>query len=227
MNRNTIQFALGALFVTALITAQIISSKLLAVTLPVIGMVAMPGGTLAYAATFLATDTLNELYGRETATTVVRVGFLMNFVLLALVYVTIYWPRAGGVPQETFAGALAPSLNIVAGSLIAYLVSQHLDVSLFDWLKRYTSNRFLWVRNIGSTGISQFVDTVIFTTVAFIVAPTVFGVGNGVPLSVIPTIVIGQYVVKALIAVVDTPLVYGLVSLARRQTSHDATKVAN
>lgn len=219
MNRNTIQFALGALFVTALITAQVISSKLLAVSLPIIGMVAMPGGTLAYAATFLSTDTLNELYGKDVATRVVRVGFLMNFVLLGLVYITIYWPRAGGVPQETFAGALAPSLNIVAGSLVAYLVSQHLDVSLFDWLKRYTSTRFLWVRNIGSTAVSQFVDTVLFTTVAFIVAPTVFGVGNGLPLSVIPTLVIGQYVVKGLIAILDTPLVYLVVSTVRQQNA--------
>jgi len=203
-------FALGALFVTALVTAQLIASKLLLVTLPILGVVAMPGGTIAYAFTFLATDCINELYGEDIATTVVNVGFAMNFVMLALVLTAIHWPRAGGVPQDIFAGALSPAMNIVAGSLTAYIVSQHLDVRVFARLRDATGGQRLWVRNIGSTTLSQFVDTVVFVAVAFVIAPTI-GVGKSLPLAVVTSLIVGQYVVKALIAVIDTPVVYGVV----------------
>lgn len=205
------KLALVGVFVTSLVTAQIISSKLLLVSLPILGAVAMPGGTLAYAFTFLSTDCLNELYGPETAKKTVNVAFMMNFVMLGLVYVTIQWPHAGGVPQETFAGALAPAANIVLGSLGAYLLSQYVDVHLFDRLRDSTEGKYLWLRNIGSTGISQGIDTVAFSLIAFVVAPAVLGVGSGLPMPVVGSIVVGQYVVKLLIAVVDTPIVYGIV----------------
>jgi len=205
---DTRQVLLTGGFVTALITAQVISSKLLALTLPVIGAVAIPGGTLAYAVTYLCTDALNELYGAQTAKQAVNAGFILTFLLLGLVSLTIHWPRAGGVPQETFAATLSPAYNIVAGSLVAYLISQHIDVHIFDRLRTETSGQYLWVRNIGSTTVSQFVDTVIFITVAFAVAPVVFGVGIALPLSVLISLIIGQYVAKLLIALIDTPLVY-------------------
>jgi uncharacterized integral membrane protein (TIGR00697 family) len=211
---NKVKLTLVAVFVTSLMTAQIVSSKLLAVSLPLIGTVAMPGGTLAYAFTFLSTDAINELYGKEEAADVVNVAFLMNFVLLGLLYSVIWWPAAGGVPAETFAAALAPSVNIVAGSLVAYLLSQHIDVRLFAKLRSVTSERYLWLRNIGSTAVSQVIDTILFTVVAFLIAPAV-GIGPVLPLTVIASLIIGQSVVKALIAVIDTPLIYLTVRIVR------------
>jgi len=209
------KLALIGLFVTSLVTAQIISSKLLLVSLPLIGAVAMPGGTLAYAFTFLSTDCLNELYGEDTAKKTVNVAFFMNFVMLSLVAVTIAWPHAGGVPQEMFAGTLGPAGNIVLGSLGAYLLSQHVDVRLFSRLRTETEGKYLWLRNIGSTAVSQGIDTVAFTVIAFIVAPTVLGVGSSLPMPVVGSIIVGQYVVKALIAIFDTPVVYGIVRVAQ------------
>jgi uncharacterized integral membrane protein (TIGR00697 family) len=203
------------LFITALATAQIISSKLLAITLPLVGLVAMPGGTLAYAFTFIATDALNELYGERVARQTVNVAFGMNFVMLALVYTTIHWPHAGGVPQPMFSGALSPAANITMGSLGAFLASQHLDVHIFSRIRESTSGKYLWLRNIGSTAVSQGVDTVLFTVLAFVVAPVVFGVGSALPFGVVVGLVVGQYVVKALIAVIDTPIVYGIVRVMR------------
>lgn len=219
---NKVKLTLVAVFVTSLMTAQIVSSKLLAVSLPLIGTVAMPGGTLAYAFTFLSTDAINELYGKEEASDVVNVAFLMNFVLLGLLYSVIWWPAAGGVRAETFAAALAPSVNIVAGSLVAYLLSQHIDVRLFAKLRSVTSERYLWLRNIGSTAVSQVIDTVLFTVVAFLIAPAV-GIGSVLPLSVIASLIIGQSVVKALIAVIDTPLIYLTVGTVRNYTNTETS----
>ena len=215
--------ALVALFVTALVTAQVTASKLLAFALPVSLPLAgealiLPGAAVAYALTFFASDCVAELYGRRAATVVVNVGFVMNFVLLGLVYSTIEAPVAGNSPvaAETFAQVLGASAPVVAGSLLAYLVSQNWDVFVFDKLRRLTDGRHLWLRNLGSTLTSQLLDTAIFVAVAFVVF-------QGLPLEVALSLMVGQYVFKLLVAVADTPFVYAAVALARsRSSSPDA-----
>lgn len=208
---------LTALFVAALVTAQVISAKLLAVTLPVLGVVTAPGGTLAYAATFFASDCLSELYGKRYTQTVVNVAFAMNFVLLGLVFATISLPAArGSVDPTAFETVLGLSGNIVLGSLCAYVISQNWDVIVFHRIREATDGTALWLRNVGSTATSQLIDTVVFSVVAFVIAPQVFGIGAALPRSVIVSIIVGQYVLKLLIAVVDTPLVYAVVGLVHR-----------
>lgn len=213
--------ALTATFVTALVTAQVISAKLVVITLPVVGAAVAPGGTLAYAATFFASDCLAELYGERYTRRVVNVTFGMNFLLLALVFLTIELPAAeGSVDPGAFATVLGLSGNVVAGSLAAYVVSQNWDVFAFGQLRAATDGRLLWLRNLGSTATSQLLDTVIFTLVTFYVAP-IAGVGRSLPLSVIGSLIVGQYVLKLLIALGDTPLVYAAVALVTR--SREAT----
>ena len=208
--------ALTATFVTALVTAQVISPKLLAVTLPVVGAVSAAGGTLAYAATFFASDCLAELYGERYTRRVVNVTFLMNFLLLALVFLAIELPAArGSVDPDAFATVLGLSGNIVAGSLAAYVFSQNWDVFVFGRLHDATQGRLLWLRNLVSTGTSQLIDTAIFNIVAFLVAPVAVG-NDPFSLPLIGSLIVGQYVLKLLIALVDTPLVYVAVAIADR-----------
>jgi hypothetical protein len=215
------QVALIALFVTALITAQLTATKILAFGLPTALPIAgdtliLPGAALAYALTFFATDCYAELYGRSAAQVLVNVGFFMNFVMLALVWSTIAAPAAGaGVDPETFRTALGASTNVVAGSLLAYLVSQNWDVLVFHRIREYTDGRHLWLRNIGSTATSQAIDTVIFVSIAFWLAPTIFGVGAALPSAVLASLIVGQYLLKLLIALADTPFVYLVVRLLR------------
>lgn len=219
------QITFIGLFITALVTAQLVSSKLMAVTLPVIGLVAMPGGTLAYAATFFATDCMSELYGKEYARKVVNTGFVMNFVLFALVWLTVQAePAQGSIDQEMFSTVMLSSGNIILGSLSAYLISQNFDVTAFHWYRSKTGESYLWLRNIGSTGISQLIDTAIFTLVAFWVAPQILGIGHALPWAVITSIIVGQYVGKLLIAIGDTPLVYGAVHLIRNRRKAGVTR---
>ena len=223
----TAPIALVALFVTALVTAQLVSSKLLAFSLPLLGALSMPGGTLAYAGTYFASDCMSELYGKRFARRVVNVGFFMNFVMLALVWATIQWPAAANSPlaSDTFATVLGPGTNVVLGSLLAYAVSQNWDVFAFHWLRDATDGKWLWVRNIGSTGTSQLIDTVIFTVVAFGVAPSLLGIGQALPAAALAPIVVGQYVGKLVVAVLDTPLVYVVVGFLREE-SDDAPQAA-
>jgi hypothetical protein len=214
--------AVAALFVTALVVAQLTASKLLAVplpaSLPVVGeALIVPGAAFAYALTFFASDCYAELYGKRAAQVVVNVGFAMNFVLLALVWSTILAPAAGAsaVSAGAFRTVLGAGTNVVAGSLLAYAVSQNWDVVVFHRIRAATDGNHLWLRNVVSTGTSQAIDTVIFVGVAFGVAPALLGIGPALEPPVLVQLAVGQYLLKLAIAVVDTPFVYGTVRLLR------------
>ncbi|WP_253737883.1 queuosine precursor transporter [Halohasta salina] len=214
------QIALVGLFVTALVTAQLTAAKLLALPLPVelprVGAeIVLPGAALAYALTFFASDCYAELYGRRAAQIMVNVAFALNFVVLGLVWSTLRAPALDPEFAGTFAAALAPSTNIVLGSLLAYIVSQNWDVFVFHWIRDYTAGQYLWLRNLASTASSQALDTVIFVTVAFVAAPVVLGTGQPESTAVVVSLILGQYLLKLLIAVVDTPVVYLVVRLLR------------
>lgn len=199
-----------AIFVTCLITAQLIASKILTAEIPLLAWeVTLPAGTLAYAGTFFATDCMNELYGKDFARRVVNISFVMNFLMLGLVWTAIWWPAAPySIDPAMFENVLGAGTNIVAGSLLAYIVSQNFDVSAFAYIRGKTNGDHLWIRNIGSTTASQLIDTAIFTVIAFAIAPLVFGVGVTLGATAIALTIAGQFVGKLIIAVVDTPLVY-------------------
>ncbi len=221
---------LTALFVTSLVTSQIIAAKVLGFELPFAlpatgTAIIVPAGVLAYAVTFFASDCLSELSGKRTAQIVVNVGFAMNFVVLALVALAVTAPDArslgiaAGVPPDVFATTLGFTPNIILGSLFAYLVSQNLDVVTFHAIRDRTGAHRLWLRNVASTATSQLVDTIIFISIAFFAAPALLGSGSPSSLATILGLIVGQYVVKLLIAVLDTPFVYLVVRTvqARRQ----------
>lgn len=213
--------ALAALFITSLITAQLIAVKLLAVpfpgSLPIVGgSVLVPAGVLAYALTFFASDCYAELYGRRPAQIMVNVGFGMNFVMLGLVWLAIAAPGSpAGVDPATFESVLGLSTNIVLGSLGAYIVSQNWDVIAFHAIGDWTDGEHLWLRNLGSTGTSQLIDTAIFVLLAFFVVPTALGIGQALPSAVLVQLIVGQYILKLLIALLDTPFVYAVVGYMR------------
>ncbi len=215
------QLSLAALFVTALVTAQVTASKVVAVSLPVSlpvtgDAILVPAAVFAYALTFFASDCYTELYGKRAAQLLVNVAFLMNFVLLALVWLAVLAPIApvSDVGQEPFAQTLAASTGVVAGSLLAYIVSQNWDVLVFHRLRAYTAGEHLWLRNIVSTATSQLVDTVIFIAVAFFLF-------QGLPFDAVLTLVVGQYLFKLALAALDTPFVYLVVGLVRSRTAAD------
>ncbi|MFW6434783.1 MAG: queuosine precursor transporter, partial [Halovenus sp.] len=168
------QLSLTALFVTALITAQVTASKVIAIDIPVSlpltgDLITVPAAAFAYALTFFASDCYAELYGKRATQYLVNVAFVMNFVLLGLVWLAIAAPifEFSPVAQEPFAATLGASTGIVVGSLLAYIVSQNWDVFVFHRIREATDGDSLWLRNIASTATSQLIDTVIFIMIAF------------------------------------------------------------
>jgi hypothetical protein len=174
-------------------------------------IIALPFGLAAsatavsYALTFTITDIISEVYGRKSATLAVRLGFFGVVIGVIFFSIAIAAPAAPGWEgQQAFETTLGLAPRLLVGGLIAYLISQHLDVYIFHLVRRLTSGRHLWLRNNLSTAVSQLVDTVIFAVITF------WGLYPVVP------IIFGQYIIKIVIALVDTPLVYLLTATVRK-----------
>ena len=197
-------------FAVALAIANVTAAKLAFFDIPLLGGVAVPAGFVAIGVAFLCTDLLGELYGRDVARSVVNGTVIALAVAYALIYVAILMPAAPFYEaHNAYVSTLGASASVVGASILTILISQNIDVSVFHWLRSRTGGRHKWLRNIGSTAVSQAVDTTLFITLSFVVLPSVLG-GQPLPLATIPTLIVGQYVAKLAIVGLDTPFFYGL-----------------
>jgi uncharacterized integral membrane protein (TIGR00697 family) len=207
--------ALVGFFLLALVVANVFAaSKLISVPLG-FHTVVVAVGILPYPVTFLVTDLISELYGRARASYTVLVGFAVSLGLLAFIEVGKLTPAFDSVQGEAFASFFATNTRAVTASMLAYLVAQYLDVRLFHWWRKVTRGRHLWLRNNGSTVGSQLVDTVIVTTVLFWGASPPFMNGEVMGMAEIAPIIRDGFIFKAIVALVDTPLIYLFVALLR------------
>lgn len=185
-NKNLI--LLNGIFVTSLIVANIVSAKIVTFW----GLV-IPAAIVAYPLTFLMTDVIGEIWGKEQANQTVKIGFWCQLVSLVLIGLAILLPVAPFADnQEQFKGIMASSFRVVCASMVAYLCSQSWDVWIFHKIReRGTKNK--WVRNNLSTMTSQIIDTAIFITIAFIgKVPNIW------------VMIVSQYAVKCVYAALDT-----------------------
>ena len=189
-------------------------------------------GVLAYPLTFLCTDLISELYGKARANFLVTVGLVLNgFILLIMTLAnsmpsidpiaqppwqtiqlanSIALPDGSVVEQsvELFSLVYACTAGAVFASMIAYIAAQYVDVFLFHWLKRKTDGKHLWLRNNGSTLVSQAVDSIAVISITFGAA---YLAGN-MALSVIFGLMLSNYIFKMVAALLDTPIIYFLVA---------------
>ncbi len=209
-----------ALFITSLTASNLTASKIVFLGEFAGILLLSPAAVVAYAATFLFTDIISEVWGKRVAGQVVFAGFVSQLLLVFLVNIAILLPVApfqGPEFQEAYTRILGPSWYIVVGGLVAYLVSQYHDVWAFHMWREKTKGRWLWLRNNASTMISQLIDTLIFITLAFGLLPQATLGSPIVPWSDLPGLIIGQYIVKLLIALLDTPFCYLGVYLVRKK----------
>ncbi len=195
---------LGAIFVMVLTFANMASGMKL---INLFGIIA-PVGVIAYALTFPITDTIGEIYGRSISNLIVISGFISQVLLILMIYFGLYLPALSIDMQTLYSRALSLSPRIIVASLTAYLVSQTHDVFMYHHLGKIVSQH-LWLRNNVSTMLSQLLDTIIFITIAF------YGIFSN---SEVISMIIGQYILKIIIAIVDTPLVYLMVNIVARYT---------
>lgn len=177
-------------------------------------------GILPYPLTFLVTDILSECYGKRRANQVVMAGLVASVFVVMVVWVADRIPSIGGVDVDTgvafpgrefdlmFHQIFGKTGRAVAASMTAYLVAQLIDIQIFHFWRRLTNGRHLWLRNNGSTVVSQLIDTSLVVTLLFVGTETAHR---------IPQMIAAGWTFKALAALLDTPLFYAATAFFRRR----------
>ena len=206
-----------SLFVTFVLLTNTVGVKLFTVA----GLT-LPVSILWYPLTFLLTDIVSEVYGKRRARFMVVMGFAMSVLLLVCALTGIRLPSSSVYAlDKEYRNIFGPIWRLLFGSMAAYLLAQMIDVQLFHFWKRLTKGRHLWLRNNGSTIVSQFVDSFTVNMIFLYKNPTVFSGTFGDLMG----IVFAVYLVKVTIALLDTPLCYLGVHWASRHTGVDAASV--
>jgi uncharacterized integral membrane protein (TIGR00697 family) len=193
-------------FIACISVLNVISAKLW--VLEVGGLtLTLSGGIIAYWLTFPITDVVGEVFGRKRAQLVVWLGFFANVIVLLLTQTAIHLPPSEIYQhQESFGTVLGAVPVIVFASLTAYLIAQSHDVWAFEFWRKVTKGKHLWVRNNLSTMSSQLIDSLIFNGIAF----GLFGSGV-LSWTELLTMTLGYWLFKVAVALLDTPLVYALI----------------
>jgi uncharacterized integral membrane protein (TIGR00697 family) len=217
--RERVYLVLAGLFLGSMTMLNILgTSRFVDLSFEIAGIqipMALAIGVLPYPVTFLCTDFISELYGQKRANFLVWVGLLLNAWVVAFLWlggslppVPVLDASTGLPPTDAYDFAFFRirylTMGAVVGSMIAYLAAQLCDVSLFHFWKRLTNGRHLWLRNNGSTLVSQFVDTFCVITITHFYA-------KGLPLdpnaAIWPQLwvfIASGYMFKLVIALCDT-----------------------
>ena len=186
--------AINAIFIMSLLVANVVAGKVV----DLFGFI-VPAAVVAYGITFLCTDVINEIWGKEEAKKTVKLGFKIQVASMVLILLAIWLPPAIFAVDFniSFKTVLGQNVRVVFASLTAYTISQAHDVISFNFWRNKTKGKHKWLRNNLSTMTSQIIDTAIFITIAF--------------WGLVPNLlwmIFSQYVVKAVIALIDTPFFY-------------------
>jgi uncharacterized integral membrane protein (TIGR00697 family) len=168
------------------------------------------GGNVLYASIFLGTDIIAEYYGAREARKAVFIGFFLSLLfLISTRFIILFTPALWDRYHETMDTLFSPVWRIVIASITAYILAQNLDVITFTWLKVKFPN-LLWLRNNASTWSSQIVDTALFCTIAF---------AGLYQIRVVAGIMLSTYLLKIVVAALDTPFIYVTKILVRLRPS--------
>jgi queuosine precursor transporter len=197
---------ISALFITCLITANVIATKLIG-----IGFLVVPAAIIVFPLSYIFGDILTEVYGYAAARRVIWLGFLCNLVFVFFVWIgQILPPASFWSNQQSYVNILGTAPRILLASFLGYLVGEFVNSIILSKLKVLTHGRWLWIRTISSTIAGEGLDTAIFLTVAFL--------GTS---SFLPMMIIYHWTSKVLIEVVATPLTYILVGWLKKTEATD------
>lgn len=200
---------IACVFVTCLITANIIAVKLILL----FGFL-VPAGIIVFPLSYLFGDVLTEVYGYGATRRVIWLGFVCNVLTVIAIFIGQIAPAAPfWHDQQAYATILGFTPRLLIASFAAYLVGEFLNSFVLAKLKIATKGRWLWTRTIGSTLIGEGFDTVIFVSIAF---------WGTIPPQLILTAILTQWIFKVAYEVIATPLTYVVVRFLKRQEGLDA-----
>jgi queuosine precursor transporter len=208
---SSLLLVVSALFVTVLLTSNLIAVKLVA-----FGPLTLPAAVIVFPLSYLFGDVLTEVYGYAVTRRVIWLGFASNLVFVLFILAAGGLPGAPGAwnlgDQTAFERILGFTPRLLGASFIAYVVGEFLNSFVMARLKIATRGRWLWTRTIGSTLIGQGVDSAIFISIAF---------AGVLPGGILLRTILYQWGFKTAYEIVATPLTYAVVSFLKRQERQD------
>lgn len=197
--KDLVYILLAGLFITNAVLAELIGGKLIE-----IGPFIMSIGILPWPIVFLTTDLINEHFGRSGVKKLsfITAGLIAYCILVLFIGTKIPAFRTPAtVNDEQFYAVFGQGLFIMVASIIAFLVSQLVDVSIFWFLRNKTGKKMIWLRSTGSTVISQLIDS-------FIVSGIAFWLTGKITTAQYLNMSLSGYGFKLMVAVALTPLIY-------------------
>lgn len=190
---------IAAVFVTSLLTANIIAVKLVEV-----GGLTFPAGLVIFPLSYLFGDVLTEVYGYRQARRVIWLGFFCNLIAVVAIYAAQILPSSAFWDgQGAYEAILGFTPRLLIASFAGYLVGEFANSYVLAKMKIATRGRWLWSRTIGSTVVGEGLDSIVFIAVAF---------GGSLPLEALLAIMMTQWVLKVAYEVIATPFTYWIVS---------------
>lgn len=202
---------LAGLFIAALVSCNLIFQKFFSWDAFGLYTFEISAGIIAYPVTFLITDIISEIYGRRKANQVIIAGLFASFFVLGLILIAESVPATDWSPvnDATFSQVFGLTGVAVGASMLAYLLAQFIDVKLFHFWKQLTDSKHLWLRNNGSTFVSQLVDT------ATVLALLCFA--GAIEWNKFGILLLNGFLFKILMALIDTPILYLATSVIRKK----------
>jgi len=195
-----------AIFVTCLITANIIAVKIISV-----GSIVMPAAIIVFPLSYIFGDILTEVYGYHWARRVIWLAFLCNLVFVFFAWIGQLLPAASfWEDREAYRTILGYTPRILVASFCGYLVGEFANSFILAKMKIATQGRWLWSRTIGSTIVGQGLDTSIFIIIAFAGTP-----------SFAPIMIVYHWLAKTGIEALATPLTYTAVNFLKKKENID------
>lgn len=197
-----------ALFITCLITANIIAVKLI----DVFGFV-VPAAVIIFPLSYVFGDILTEVYGYSQARRVIWLGFACNSIAVAAVWLAQMIPGASFWDgQGAYERILGYTPRILVASFLAYLVGEFANSFVLAKMKILTKGRWLWTRTVGSTLVGEGLDSLVFITLAFV---------GTMPVALLTSTMVTQWLAKCAYEAAATPLTYLVVGFIKRQEAID------
>ncbi|MBI2868792.1 MAG: queuosine precursor transporter [Chloroflexi bacterium] len=202
MNNSNRFLVVAAVFITCLITANVIAVKIIS-----LGPLILPAAIFIFPVSYIFGDILTEVYGYRAARRVIWLGFACNLVFVFFVWLGQALPAAPfWTGQAAYTSILGYAPRLLAASFCGYLIGEFANSFVLARMKIATKGRWLWSRTIGSTVIGEGLDTVVFITLAFIGTP-----------QFVPVMILYAWLTKTAIEILATPLTYAVVNALKKR----------
>ena len=238
---NRLFVVLAGFFLTNALLAEFVGAKIFSLEatlgispiewslLGVSGTLNFTAGVLLWPGGFVMTDVINEYYGVKGVRLVswVAVGFIAYAFLVAYISIGLapagFWIEANrslGVPdiQHAYAQVFGQGLWTIIGSIVAFLIGQLVDITVFRKIRAVTGEKLIWLRATGSTAVSQFIDSFVVLYIAFVLGPQKWPIPQFLAVGTV------NYLYKMLAAIAMIPLLYLARRLIKAYLGHDETE---